>query len=67
MSKDRLRRIAQAAHQLGGWLLCPLFFFCAYGAFCAVAEDDYGSLAILAVLMGWSGFEFRRFTKKFGY
>lgn len=66
MSKQDLQRIARAAHQIGGWLLCPLFFFCAYGAFQAVAEGDYQALVILVLLMAWSGFEFHRFTKKRG-
>lgn len=64
MRKDEFAKVAGFLHKLGGWLMLPLFYLCAFGAFYAVAEDDYLSLALMLALMGWSLFEYRRFVRK---
>ncbi len=61
VSPEQIRRLAQKARVVGGWLMLPLALFCTVGAFIAVNELANGEALLLLALAGWSGFEFSRF------
>lgn len=63
-SLQTLRRIARILHNTGGWLLLPLFFFCAYAAFAAADEAEWVAEGLMVGVMAWSGIEFRRFLQR---
>jgi hypothetical protein len=65
MSDEQVKRLAEKARVLGGWLMLPLCLFCTVGAFIAVDEQAPGAdVLLLLALAGWSGFEFSRFWER---